>query len=354
MSASTNPTSWPNSGLDAVPCCPVCDSGNRRLMYKGLTDILLGVAPGEWNLYQCLSCATAWIDPRPSPATIVMAYRDYITHENQSSTVNSNSGFMRRFVRGLLNDYRACHYNDNRTPTILGGRWVVLLFHSMKTSIDANYRHLTPQTDAVGRLLDYGCANGEFLTIAKSMGWSAEGVDFDPVAVSLARARGLDVALIEAGEMLEGTGLYDVITLSHVLEHVHDPVHLISDLFRLLKPGGVLWLETPNISSFGHRAFGRFWRGLEPPRHLTLFSSNTLKRVLLRAGFDDVEALWHGLSAFVMFPESDALKRGGRRPKTLLGGVSLFLKRLFFEFIDWVSPSSREFITLVARKPGDQ
>ncbi|MDA8961971.1 class I SAM-dependent methyltransferase [Congregibacter sp.] len=282
-----------------------------------------------------------------------MAYRDYITHEKRSSIVNVKSGFIRRFVRGLLNDYRAHNYNDIRVPNVLGGRWVVRLFHSMKTSIDSSYRHLTPQTNAAGRLLDYGCANGDFLTIAKSMGWSADGVDFDPVAVSLARARGLDVALIEAGEMLKGEELYDVITLSHVLEHVHDPVRLINDLLRLLKPGGVLWLETPNISSIGHRTFGRFWRGLEPPRHLTLFSSDTLKSVLFRAGFNDVEMLWHGLSAFVMFPESDALKRGSK-PKTLLGGVSLLLKRLVFELIDWISPSSREFITLVARKPTDQ
>ncbi|WP_439106866.1 class I SAM-dependent methyltransferase [Congregibacter sp.] len=256
-------------------------------------------------------------------------------------------------MQGLLNDYRAYTYGHSRTPVVLGGRWVVPLIHSMRASIDSTYRHLAPRTDNAGILLDYGCGNGDFLTIAKSMGWSVGGVDFDPVAVRLARAKGLDVALIKAGEALQGEGLYDVITLSHVLEHVHDPLHLIHDLFRLLKPGGVLWLETPNISSIGHRTFGRFWRGLEPPRHLILFSSETLERVLLRAGFKDIEKPWHGLSVFVMFPVSDALKRGSK-PKNVLANVTLFVKRLIFELVDWIKPSSREFITLVARKPADQ
>ncbi|MFY9244135.1 MAG: class I SAM-dependent methyltransferase, partial [Polaribacter sp.] len=227
------------------------------------------------------------------------------------------------------------------------------LFGPEKASIEARYRHLAPQVDDVKTLLDYGCANGDFLTVARSMGWSVKGVDFDPIAVELARGKGLDVDLIEAGELQMGEGLYDVITLSHVLEHVHDPLELISDLFRLLKPGGVLWLETPNISCMGHRIFGRFWYGLDPPRHLLIFSSRALRAILAGAGFRDIRTRWHGLAVFVWFPASDALQRGGNA-MTLVGTGSLLLKQVACELMAWVFPSSREFITLTARKPLDQ
>lgn len=78
---------------------------------------------------------------------------------------------------------------------------------------------------------------------------------------------------------------FDVITLNHVIEHVSDPIELLRSCYRLLKLGGQLWLQTPNIDSLGSRRYGRHWRGLEPPRHLVLFDPVSLRSALHQAGF---------------------------------------------------------------------
>jgi SAM-dependent methyltransferase len=86
------------------------------------------------------------------------------------------------------------------------------------------------------------------------------------------------------------SGCFDAITLSHVLEHLHDPRQFIHAVHRLLKPGGVIFVDTPNIESLGVRRWGRNWRGLETPRHLVLFSQAGLVGLLKAAGFEDIQA----------------------------------------------------------------
>src|SRR5207249_6934470 len=81
------------------------------------------------------------------------------------------------------------------------------------------------------------------------------------------------------------SGSFDAIAMSHVIEHVHDPAGLLRECHRILRPGGLLSVVTPNWSSLGHRYFGRSWRGLEPPRHLQLYTLPTLVRELRQAGF---------------------------------------------------------------------
>src|SRR5262249_59216085 len=104
--------------------------------------------------------------------------------------------------------------------------------------------------------------------------------------VAIARAAGLDV---EEGVIEEAPGVdgrYDAITLSHVIEHVHDPVGTLRACHRALRPGGTVWVLTPNLEAAGRRRFGRDWFPLEPPRHLTIFTAASLGLALERAGFE--------------------------------------------------------------------
>ena len=79
--------------------------------------------------------------------------------------------------------------------------------------------------------------------------------------------------------------------MSHVVEHVHNPLELLKGCYQLLKKGGYLWLETPNILSIGHKDFKENWLPLDPPRHLMLFNVDSLQKGLYEAGFSEVEVL---------------------------------------------------------------
>jgi SAM-dependent methyltransferase len=78
---------------------------------------------------------------------------------------------------------------------------------------------------------------------------------------------------------------YDLVTMWHVLEHLHDPLATLSQCRRVLKPGGVLMVEVPNVSSLCSGIFRSYWAPLEAPRHLYQFTSATLRTLLVTAGF---------------------------------------------------------------------
>src|ERR1019366_8424047 len=81
---------------------------------------------------------------------------------------------------------------------------------------------------------------------------------------------------------------FDAITLNHVIEHVPDPISTIKECSRLLKPGGKLVMFTPNAASLSHRYFKQDWRGLEPPRHLHVFSFKSMRKLFDKADFAQI------------------------------------------------------------------
>ena len=111
------------------------------------------------------------------------------------------------------------------------------------------------------------------------------GIDPDPKAVASAHKSGLSVN--QGG--LPRTGLqyrqFDAVTLSHVIEHVHDPVVALREVHRILKPGGRVWMATPNMDSTSHRMFHRHWLHLDLPRHLVIFNASSLKLACEHGGF---------------------------------------------------------------------
>jgi len=276
--------SWPKEGLERVERCPICGEEDRTLLHDGLTDKVFFCAPGRWTLYQCRACGAAYLDPRPTPETIAMAYSKYYTHLEEDDIPK---GTLAHIKRRLRNDYLNARYNVDLQPAWKIGRWLVPLLDRKKKQIEESVRHL-PTTPGI--LVDIGCGNGHYLRTAMQLGWEAWGVDLDPKAVETARKTGATV--IQGG--FPDTGLpsayFDVVTLSHVIEHVHNPIAAMQEVFRILKPGGHLWLATPNLDSSGHKRFGSDWRGLEPPRHLVLFTRKSLKKVLFDTGFTSIES----------------------------------------------------------------
>jgi len=151
-------------------------------------------------------------------------------------------------------------------------------------SLDIPLRYLA--VEKKGQMLDVGCGNGDTLKTAFELGWSGEGVDFDPAAVSAARQNSVTVRCGSLADQNYADSSFDFVYMSHFIEHVHDPIAILSEANRVLRSGGKLVVTTPNAASWGHFHFGADWRGLEPPRHLHVFTPSTLMAVASRSGFD--------------------------------------------------------------------
>ncbi len=340
---------WPPDGLERVTECPVCRSPSRELLYEGLRDRLFG-APGLWTLHRCRGCGSAYLDPRPSRETVALAYERYFTHSPSKFDREATDGLgpFARARRAIANGYLNRRFGtDFRPASRLGG--VLASFIPMKRhQLDARGRHL-PRPWRGARLLDVGCGNGEFLAFAQRAGWEAIGVEPDERAVRIARERGVQV-LLGGVEALEGAmGSFDVITLSHVIEHVHDPVNVLRRCRELLRPGGWLWMDTPNLASFGHQRYGEHWRGLEPPRHLVLFTWESLAKALAQAGFQRTRPAPWGPVAVWTFPVSEVIAVRGVYAEGQPVPAPARWRGLLADLRAVAALQRREFITVIAR-----
>lgn len=145
-------------------------------------------------------------------------------------------------------------------------------------------RHLPPRLPPRGRLLDVGCAAGFFLAEARAF-YDVQGVELSEWASTYARDRlRLPVSTGTLQEARLPAQHFDVITLWDVIEHVPDPVPLLTEAARVLRPGGRLVLTTGDWGSAYAQSRGAAWHLMEPPWHLTMFSRATMMRAGERAG----------------------------------------------------------------------
>lgn len=137
-----------------------------------------------------------------------------------------------------------------------------------------------------GRLLDVGCATGVFLHEARRAGFEGTGLDLLPPAVEYARDRlGIDAHLGLLQERAFPSGQFDAVTLFQIIEHVPAPRDLVKEVGRVLRPGGVLLLTTPDRRGFLGRVMARRWFEYYNEEHLTYFEETSLRRLLVDSGF---------------------------------------------------------------------
>lgn len=337
---------WPEDELERVPGCPLCGSADRALIHSGLEDRIFFAAPGQWSLWRCLQCRSAWLDPRPTEASIGLAYSRYYTHEDGGTTLPTSR--LAKFRARLGNGYRNHRYGTRLEPASSLGRWAAL-FPPFRWPVDAAYRFLPRARSGHGRVLDIGCGNGGFLLAAKEAGWQVMGIEPDRAARAAAEVHGITV--VPTLSSLPGDGKpFDYVTISHVIEHVHDPRALLAQVFALLRPGGGLFVDTPNFHAVGHRIYGRHWRGLEPPRHVILFNRASLREALARAGL--VRVRFH--------PRTDALAFTATHSRRIAADLdpygyakapSIARRPTLLETLQAVIGSHSEFLTVTAAKP---
>lgn len=138
-----------------------------------------------------------------------------------------------------------------------------------------------------GTFLDLGCGSGSFLRALDGNRWEKFGVEFSIAAADEARAT--TGGTIFCGDVLDAPfpdDQFDAVSCVNVLEHMHDPLAVMKRIRRWLKPGGIVFIQVPNIESSEAKAFRTYWYGLELPRHLYHFSCTSLERLAVNAGLE--------------------------------------------------------------------
>lgn len=159
-----------------------------------------------------------------------------------------------------------------------------------------------------GRLLDVGCATGDFLACAATAGYAAEGLEISRWAAQAAREQGATVH----EEFLDSfaskrENQYDVVTLWGVIEHFANPAREVTHIGRLVKPGGIVALWTGGIDSVTSRVFGRKWWHWQG-QHIQYFSHDSLRRLFEAKGFKHIRT-YHYPFAMTYETLSNSLRR---------------------------------------------
>jgi SAM-dependent methyltransferase len=281
---------------------------------------------------------------------MALYYADYYTHAPDAPPPRSRLYHLYEEIASLYL-HHVHGYPEERATAVSRVLWPLIRLLPVRVSA-IEERVLSLGARPNGRLLEIGCGSGVALARLVALGWQGVGLDFDAGAVALAAARGLDVraGAIEAQRFPDGS--FDAVACAHVLEHLPDPLRTLTEACRVLKPGGVFVAYTPNIASPGHAIFRKYWRGLEPPRHLVLFTPRPLAELARRGGFPhpEVRSSFRGAGRILL--ASWALARGRAMPPT---GTAAGIVAEVLSFCEWmldrVGLSRAEELILVATKP---
>jgi 2-polyprenyl-3-methyl-5-hydroxy-6-metoxy-1,4-benzoquinol methylase len=258
--------------------CPICDSSeiSHVLSPKDHT-----VSNEVFEVWHCNSCQARFTQNIPGEDEIGKYYQsdEYISHSNTS--------------KGIVNRL----YQIVREYTLKQKRKMVEKLSGKKS----------------GNILDIGCGTGEFLGTMKSSGWKALGLEPSEDAQAQARQNfGLEIHnndhLFQLPE-----NFYDVITMWHVLEHVHKLHEYLDKIHRILKSDGLLIIAVPNYQSLDADVYQNEWAAYDVPRHLYHFSAESMGKLLEQHGLKLEKLKRMPFDAFYVSLLSEKYKHGNLR-----------------------------------------
>jgi 2-polyprenyl-3-methyl-5-hydroxy-6-metoxy-1,4-benzoquinol methylase len=336
-----------------VSYCYLCGS-EGDMLHANTQDQVFG-APGFWSFRKCRNerCELIWIDPSPLRSHVGRLYENYYTHQQTGRRV---SPFYRRFLKKIYSMVRDSYvarrygYREIASGFLKPLGYILYLFPLRRALLDFETMQLTRRQR--GRLLEIGCGDGMFLSRMQQLGWKVSGIDPDPSARVF--QRGLLDADLRCGTLDQANftpDSFDAIVMSHVIEHVDDPIALLNECYRLLRSEGTIILATPNSKSWGHRIFQENWRGLEPPRHFMIFSTANLSESARRARIEPVVVRTTSRWARNIFLASQQIRKGETGSKIrLLDRVAGFWFQIGEQFIEQFSAEVGEEIFFVGKK----
>ena len=166
------------------------------------------------------------------------------------------------------------------------------------------------------KVLDIGFGEGGLLQIAQRQGWQCYGTEISPR--SLAYGKNQDWIVTDNAEhdsRFTPQG-FDVVTMIELLEHVPTPQQILQAAARWLRPGGLLYLTTPNARSLNQRVLGLEWSVVSPPEHLALWTPKGLRHALTKAGFQDLRIRAEGLNPYEILARWRSQKEAVNRNQT--------------------------------------
>lgn len=232
----------------------------------------------NFSLIKCSSCNYLFTSPAPNPEAIKKYYASdaYISHTDGKN--------------GLIEKL----YHLVRKLTLAGKRQLISSFTNNKKGV----------------LLDYGCGTGAFLGEMKSHGWDTFGIEPDDGArLKAEKSIGAKIGIPSDVESLPDN-FFDIVSMWHVLEHVHDIHSTVEHLKRILKKDGKLFIAVPNHASYDAKYYKSYWAAYDVPRHLHHFSANAIKRLMEKHGLriTAIKGMW--FDSFYVSMLSEKYKTG--------------------------------------------
>lgn len=232
--------------LTAETRCPVCHSLRESGRFQA-RDPHYGNS-GRWWLRRCADCGSLALDPMPTDDELLGLYPD--------------------------EGYYAFRLAPERPVR-----------DRLKQLVGAAPGTKEPSFERPGRVLDFGCGAGDFLLRMRAAGWSCAGVEVSSSALEVARSHGLRV---EKNLAAYPAASFDYIRANHSLEHVTRPREVLEEMFRVLAPGGTLFIGVPTNESLNARLFGEHWWYLGAPVHPVTFSTRGLVSLVRAVGFEPI------------------------------------------------------------------
>jgi SAM-dependent methyltransferase len=251
---------------DRAPCC-LCGGTESSLLVTGYDR--MEARAEEYRYRRCSRCGLVSISPFPAPDVIPTYYPE---------------------------DYHACIAGCERNLDKPINRLAIRYLYGVESvsrhrALRAAFRACSSRTlkgirepRGANRLLDVGCGTGNALATYRRLGWSVCGVETSEGACRACWARSLEVHHATLFDAPLAGRQFDIVLMSHVIEHVLQPAALLRRAAELLAPGGRIVVLTPNIRSLGFALYGSCWFPLDAPRHVFLFDPETLRRLGTQAG----------------------------------------------------------------------
>jgi len=258
---------------EIAPTCPQCRKP-AHCAYKGVRDAW-HLDDKEYHFARCESCRSLFIVPAPTDEELAKsyAYAEYYTH------AQSERQQRRSLIRGCLHRINLDTFRvafGYGSGSLLAN--TLAKFGWVRRRCGQSMRYLRWKHD--GTLLEVGCGDGEFLREAHRWGWKCWGLEPDKQAASHRLAEEDIQVLCGRIEDLDHYGLtFDAIVLHHVIEHVRDPKEALRILAAHVRAGGQIVSISPNPEAIGLTLAGKFWPGLDPPRHVLIPSISLLLQI---------------------------------------------------------------------------